>query len=69
MIIYRIQTFLECDPNESTGYIYCRSKKSAKKYVDPDNWKSTIERHEVPTDKSGLIEWLNTHASYPNNGQ
>ena len=67
MIIYRIGTFLECDPNESTGFIYSRNKKSLKKYVDPDNHRSVIERHEVPTDKNGLIEWLNTHASHPEN--
>lgn len=63
-------------PHEGTCYIWCRTqlevaqqKRELKNTLMAGLEKEalTVDRVEVPTDKGGLVAWLNAHFS-KNNG-
>ena len=69
MIVYRV-SFRGKD-GEHHGYEFFPNKQEARQAVRdrfPDYKNSVTGRFNVPTDKTGLISWLNIHASHNDNG-
>lgn len=76
MRVYRVATWDSMD--EHIGFAHYRNKREAQRHVSEVNRANRdpseeprychIEAHDIPTDKDGLIRWLDIYASHADNG-